>query len=61
MIDDLKTVNDLEESSSGLIEVASQQLPGRTGENHEKPVTMGGVPSEIPTEHLLNRSLERYF
>jgi hypothetical protein len=35
MIDDHRTVNDLEESSSGLTDLVSRHLPGRTEEHQE--------------------------
>jgi hypothetical protein len=41
------------------MEVQSRQLPGGTEESHELPY-IASIRAKIRTEHLPNRSLERY-
>jgi hypothetical protein len=51
-------VKDLEGSGHGLI-VQSWHLPVGTEEMHEN-LSIGGIPTEIQTEHLLNAGLGHY-
>jgi hypothetical protein len=46
-------------SCPGLTEVLSEHFPRGTKENHEKPVRITGVPTEIRTNHLSNMNLGR--
>jgi hypothetical protein len=37
-----------------LFDVLSQNLTGKTEENHKKSLIIAGVPVEMQTEHILN-------
>jgi hypothetical protein len=45
----------MEGSGSYLIDALFRYFPGGTGENNR-----AGVPAQIPMEHLLHTSLQRY-
>jgi hypothetical protein len=53
-------MNDLEGSGRGLMELLSRNLPAGTEENHDKPVVLVGVSSNIRTKCLPNTSPECY-